>query len=182
MKPRRDLDMQEELKSQSFKSEAEEAKWWDDHQDALANAFHQAAKDGQLGHGTVARRGNTPTTTIRLDPEDVSRARTQAEAKGLRYQTYLKMLIHEALRQVEIPILSKMQDKGEFIAKDRLFVEQHPQGGFAVRRPKSARACAVLPTQAAAIEKARELNPGPQPSVERVRRNSVGKPDQWRKP
>jgi predicted DNA binding CopG/RHH family protein len=49
----------------------------------------------------LARKGNTPTTTIRLDPEDISRARTQASKKGLKYQTYLKMLIHEALQQVE---------------------------------------------------------------------------------
>jgi predicted DNA binding CopG/RHH family protein len=51
--------------------------------------------------GTAARKGNTPTTTIRLDPEDVSKARIQAERRGLRYQTYLKMLIHEALQQAE---------------------------------------------------------------------------------
>ncbi len=101
--------MQEDLKKQSFKSEAEEAQWWDDNQDALVDAFEQAAIDGQLGHGTVARRGKTPTTTIRLDPEDVSKARTQAEAKGLRYQTYLKMLIHEALREVEIQFASNVQ-------------------------------------------------------------------------
>lgn len=48
----------------------------DDNQDALVEAFQQAATDGQLGHGTVARRGKTPTTTIRLDPEDISKART----------------------------------------------------------------------------------------------------------
>jgi predicted DNA binding CopG/RHH family protein len=174
--------MQEDLKKQSFKSEAEEAQWWDDNQDALVEAFQQAATDGQLGHGTVARRGKTPTTTIRLDPEDISKARTQAEAKGLRYQTYLKMLIHEALRQVETQIVSNVQHREEYMAKDRLFVEQRPQGDFAVRRPNSERASAVLPTQAAAIERARELNPSSQPLVERVRHTSVGKPDQWRKP
>jgi predicted DNA binding CopG/RHH family protein len=37
------------------------------------------------------------TTTIRLDPEDISRARALAAKRGLCCQTYLKMLIHEAL-------------------------------------------------------------------------------------
>jgi predicted DNA binding CopG/RHH family protein len=42
-----------------------------------------------------------PTTTIRLDPEDIAKARQQAADRGLRYQTYLKMMIHEALRNSE---------------------------------------------------------------------------------
>jgi transposase-like protein len=37
--------------------------------------------------------------TIRLDPEDIAIARVQAAERGLRYQTYLKMIIHEALRK-----------------------------------------------------------------------------------
>lgn len=65
---------------------------------------------------------------------------------------------------------------------DRLFVEQRQQGDYAVRRPNSGRASAVLPTQAEAIDKARELNPNIAPLVERVRHTSAGKPDQWRKP
>jgi predicted DNA binding CopG/RHH family protein len=89
--------MSEELKIPDFKNEAEEAKWWADHQDEVAEAFERAAREGRLGRGTVVRKGPTPTTTIRLDPEDISRARKQAQRKGLRYQTYLKMLLREAL-------------------------------------------------------------------------------------
>jgi Uncharacterized protein conserved in bacteria (DUF2188) len=63
----------------------------------------------------------------------------------------------------------------------RLFVEQRPEGGYAVRKPNSGRASAVLPTQAEAIERARELNPSTAPLIERVRHTSAGKPDQWRK-
>jgi predicted DNA binding CopG/RHH family protein len=51
--------------------------------------------------GTLKGRGVTPATTIRLAPEDISRARALAERRGLRYQTYLKMLIHEALEREE---------------------------------------------------------------------------------
>jgi hypothetical protein len=64
----------------------------------------------------------------------------------------------------------------------RLFEEQRPQGDYAVRKPNSERASAVLPTQAEAIERAKELNPSAPPLVERVRHTTVGRPDQWRKP
>ncbi len=64
----------------------------------------------------------------------------------------------------------------------RLFVEQRPEGDYAVRRPNAQRASDVLPTQAEAIYRARQLNPNIAPLVERVRTTSVGKPDQWRKP
>jgi hypothetical protein len=66
--------------------------------------------------------------------------------------------------------------------KDQLFVEQRKQGDYAVRRANSQRASAVLPTQAAAIERARELNPDIPPLVERVRNTTAGGRDQWRKP
>lgn len=65
---------------------------------------------------------------------------------------------------------------------NRLFIERRPEGDYAVRRPNSDRASAVMPTQAEAIERARELNPGTAPLVERVRYTHGGKPDKWRKP
>lgn len=174
--------MREELKKLSFKSEADEAQWWEGNQDALAQEFKRAVADGTLGHGSVARKGKTPTTTIRLDPDDISRARVQAEQKGLRYQTYLKMLIHEALRHVDLQLAPSPKPKEITMAQDRLFVEKRPQGDFAVRKPNSERASAILPTQREAIERAREIGAGGQVLVERVRRTSSGKPDRWRKP
>jgi len=63
----------------------------------------------------------------------------------------------------------------------KLFVEKRAEGDFAVRKGNSERASAVLPTQAEAIERAKELNPGASPVVERVRNTPGGKPDQWRK-
>ena len=35
--------------------------------------------------------------TIRLGNDELALARRQAEARGLKYQTYIKMLLHEAL-------------------------------------------------------------------------------------
>ena len=68
------------------------------------------------------------------------------------------------------------------MADDQLFVERRPQGDYAVRRPNAERASAVLPTQADAIDRARELNPERAPLVERQRHTSGGRPDRWRKP
>jgi hypothetical protein len=67
------------------------------------------------------------------------------------------------------------------MSNHKLYVEQRPQGDYAVKKSGAERASAVEPTQAKAIERARELNPGHSPDVERVRHTSQGKPDQWRK-
>jgi predicted DNA binding CopG/RHH family protein len=91
--------MAKTLETPEFKSEQEEAEWWDASRSLILREFETAAKDGTLGRGTLAKRGLTPTTTIRLDPADVEMAKVQAEARGLRYQTYLKMILHQALVQ-----------------------------------------------------------------------------------
>jgi predicted metal-dependent hydrolase len=101
-----------DLKIPKFATEAEEAKWWYENEGLIFKEFQKAAKEGRLGRGGARRlfaeKGipfkestPTPTTTIRLDPEDIAKARVQAAERGLRYQTYLKMIIHEALRKVE---------------------------------------------------------------------------------
>jgi len=64
---------------------------------------------------------------------------------------------------------------------NQLFVERRPQGDYAVRKANAQRASDVLPTQAEAIERARELNPNGRPLVERVRNTSVGGRDKWRR-
>jgi predicted DNA binding CopG/RHH family protein len=94
--------MLEELKQMTFASEAEEAAWWESHEDELADEFEKAGREGRLGFSTVLKRAALPTTTIRLDPDDIAKARVQAAERGLRYQTYLKMIIHEALRSAEL--------------------------------------------------------------------------------
>jgi hypothetical protein len=105
-----------DLKIPKFATEAEEAKWWFENDDKIFEEFKKAAKEGRLGRGgarrlfaekgipfpeSQQRTGPTRTTTIRLDPEDIAKAREQAAERGLRYQTYLKMLIREALRNAE---------------------------------------------------------------------------------
>jgi hypothetical protein len=68
------------------------------------------------------------------------------------------------------------------MSNKRIYVERRPEGDYAVRRPGSERASAIEATQAKAIERAQEINPGIAPHVERVRDTSVGGRDKWRKP
>jgi len=63
-----------------------------------------------------------------------------------------------------------------------IYIERRPQGDYAIRQPGSKRASDVKPTQAQAIERAKEINPGASVHVERVRQTTEGSPDKWRKP
>ena len=90
------------LKTPEFGSEKEEAAWWDSAEGraAILKGFQEAQRDGTLRRGTLTKKvGATPTTTIRLDPQDIELAKAQAEKRGLKYQTYLKSILHQALRQ-----------------------------------------------------------------------------------
>jgi predicted DNA binding CopG/RHH family protein len=78
-----------------FANEAEEAQWWFDHREELAEDVVAAARVG-----TAARRANE-AAKIALDPEDVARAWKQAQRRGLEYQAYLKMVVHRALLMEE---------------------------------------------------------------------------------
>jgi len=64
-----------------FLSEAEEAAWWDQHQDLIADLL--------LKHG---RRGAVPTknVSVRLPVTDIDRARRLAEKRGVGYQVSSK--------------------------------------------------------------------------------------------
>lgn len=97
--------MKEKHKIPKFKSEADEAAWWYAHREETARWMEEAAANGQTTTLSAVlqrvrpRAGTTPTVSIRIAPEDIARARGLAEKKGLRYQTYLKMLLHEALER-----------------------------------------------------------------------------------
>jgi predicted DNA binding CopG/RHH family protein len=109
--------MEQTLKIPEFKTEREEAQWWSENQDQVAQRFERAAAEGTLGRGTVVRRGKTPTTTIRLDPEDIKKARFYAQREGLKYQTYLKMLIRQALQWEELRGHLSTQDETGMISR-----------------------------------------------------------------
>jgi hypothetical protein len=83
----------------AFKTEAEEAQWWFDHREALGEEFVRAIDEGRVTRGAMAARGLVRTPSIQIHPEDLSQAKVLAEKKGLHYQTYLQVLIHESLER-----------------------------------------------------------------------------------
>jgi uncharacterized protein DUF2188 len=70
---------------------------------------------------------------------------------------------------------------GGHMAKNDLYIEKREEGDYAIRKPGSERASAILPTQAEAIERARKINPDAAVHVERVRDTNVGGRDKWRR-
>ena len=90
-----------------FRSEAEEAEWWYQHRKETARWMEEAMAAGRtttLSKVLERARRRTSvasTVSIPIDPGDVARARTLAAKKGMRYETYLKRLVHEALTREE---------------------------------------------------------------------------------
>jgi predicted DNA binding CopG/RHH family protein len=77
-----------------FRSEAEEAGWWDSHPEAAAEIMKRALKSGKARRAVPLK-----AVTMRLPVPDIKTAQDLAEEKGLPYQTYMKMLLHEALKR-----------------------------------------------------------------------------------
>jgi predicted DNA binding CopG/RHH family protein len=94
-------------KTPVFKSEAEEATWWDANRARLDKDLLAAAKKGQLkrlDQRTLKARlaaSKARMVSLRLPEADIQLARKQAAQKGLPYQTYMKSLLHQSLRQAE---------------------------------------------------------------------------------
>jgi predicted DNA binding CopG/RHH family protein len=81
-----------------FKSEKEEADWWDAHPEVITELFLKARKEGKIKRLPVVR-GATKSVTLRMPIADIETARDIAEKRGLPYQTYIKGLLHQALER-----------------------------------------------------------------------------------
>lgn len=90
--------MERKIRIPRFKSEREEAEWWDAHPEVITELFLRARKKGTLTRLPVAG-GATRSVTIRLAARDIEAAQELAERRGLPYQTYIKMLLHQALER-----------------------------------------------------------------------------------
>jgi predicted DNA binding CopG/RHH family protein len=80
----------------NFKSEEEEAAWWDAHPEVITELFLKAKKEGKIKKLPVVR-GATKPITIRLPLADIETAQEIAERRGVPYQTFIKGLLHQAL-------------------------------------------------------------------------------------
>lgn len=91
------------------RSEAEEARWFEENQERLLKLFEQAAEEGSLRVGgksvgiTLSKRTEalrkppSRKVMLRIPVDDLERARRQAARKGIGYQTYIKILLREGL-------------------------------------------------------------------------------------
>ncbi|MFZ0963856.1 MAG: hypothetical protein WAO35_23580 [Terriglobia bacterium] len=83
-----------------FTSEAEDARWHQANRRALESATERRILEGStLTLQQAAARAKTRPVTLRLAAPDIDMARAMAAQKGMGYQTYVKMLLHEALRR-----------------------------------------------------------------------------------
>lgn len=77
-----------------FRTEAQEADWWGTHPEVATEIMRRAIKSGKAKRAVPLR-----TVTMRLPVPDIKTAQHLAHQKGLPYQTYIKMLLHEALKK-----------------------------------------------------------------------------------
>ncbi len=75
-----------------FRTEAAEAEWWDSHPEVATEIMKSAIKSGKARRAVPLK-----SVTMRLPVPDIQTAQDLAQRKGLPYQTYIQMLLHEAL-------------------------------------------------------------------------------------
>ncbi len=84
-----------------FASEAEESAWWDRHRTQVEAEIRQRMRQNSpISLGRVLE-GEKPTQpiTLRMAKEDLETARRLAAEQGVGYQTYIKMLLRNALAE-----------------------------------------------------------------------------------
>lgn len=88
----------------AFKSESEEAEWWYKNRARLDKDLAGVEKPKRLDAMTLRAQlasSKSRLVSIRLAETDIALARQQATRKGLPYQTYIKSVLHQALRQAK---------------------------------------------------------------------------------
>jgi uncharacterized iron-regulated protein len=85
----------------AFRNADEEATWWESRagKRAATALMKRGAASGNLKRRAVPLK----TVSMRLPVADLEAAQTIAASKGLPYQTYIKMLLHQALRRERRP-------------------------------------------------------------------------------
>ena len=82
-----------------FSSEAEEAAWWDAHRSEIEAEIRQRMRQKRPATLGSLLQGEKPSqpVTLRIATKDLEKARRLAARKGVGYQTYIKMLLRDAL-------------------------------------------------------------------------------------
>ncbi len=95
------------------RTEAEEAAWFEQNQERLLKLFEQAEREGALRVGgksigiSISKqtgalvRPRSQKVMLRMQVDDLARARRLAANRGIGYQTYIKMIVREGLDRAE---------------------------------------------------------------------------------
>jgi predicted DNA binding CopG/RHH family protein len=90
--------MSQKLEIPIFATESEEADWWYENRVLVEKEFHNAIAEGRVKQGVpIPPSQRRIQTTISLDPVDSKKAHAIAAKRGLKYETYLEMLVHQEL-------------------------------------------------------------------------------------
>jgi predicted DNA binding CopG/RHH family protein len=97
------------LKMPVFKNESEEADWWFANRKKVERELRKAKPltdsngkrltPAQIAEAHIAEQNKTKPISIRISEGDLELAKKMAQSKGIGYQTYIRMLLHEALRK-----------------------------------------------------------------------------------
>ena len=82
-----------------FKNEKEEADWLYAHRKEIEAAFHKESQTKTLTVQQIIEQERTKAISLRLAIGDIERAKQQAKAQGIGYQTFIRMLIHDSLKR-----------------------------------------------------------------------------------
>jgi predicted DNA binding CopG/RHH family protein len=93
--------MKDKVTLPKFSTEAEEAEWWDSHHKLVEDTLLEALEKGETKQGTARKlmqqARDSDSTPVQIPADYIDRARKLAEKKGMGYDTYMQMLLKEAL-------------------------------------------------------------------------------------
>jgi predicted DNA binding CopG/RHH family protein len=93
--------MKEKVILPKFSTEAEEAEWWDSHHKLVEDTLLEALENGETQQGMARKLTQHPRDSdslpVHIPADYIHRARKLAEKKGIGYDTYMQMLLKEAL-------------------------------------------------------------------------------------
>ena len=86
------------MRMPKFKSKKEEADWLYAHRCGIERNLDKEKKSKSPTVAEIIEREATKAISIRLAVGDIERAKMQAKVKGIGYQTLIRMLVHESLK------------------------------------------------------------------------------------
>jgi hypothetical protein len=91
----------------TFKSEREEADWYDAHPETIDKIMLEGLKSGDAVWVPPAKPEPTRLLSMRYPESEIARAQKLAKFRGVGYQTYIKQLLKVALDREEAALKGK---------------------------------------------------------------------------